>query len=300
MQISRLFATVYILLNKKKVTAKELASYFEVSVRTIYRDIDTLSASGIPIYTSKGKNGGVSLLENFVLDKSLLSDQEQDEVLMSLQSLSSLDVPDVDPLLNKLKTLFSKQSTSWIDIDFSHWGSSDIDRQKFTSLKIAILNQTPVTFDYYSSYGEKTERSVEPLKIFFKGQSWYLYGYCRLKKDLRLFKITRMKDLTPLNETFEREIPDDIGHNFQSKHARDVTLVIKFDEKIAYRVYDEFDPTCIQKHEDGCFTVTVTFPENEWVYGYILSYGCHAEVLAPIHIREIIKRKFEEGLKKYL
>ncbi|WP_239984940.1 helix-turn-helix transcriptional regulator [Sporolactobacillus pectinivorans] len=219
---------------------------------------------------------------------------------MSLQSLRALEVPDVDSVLNKLSALFNKQSTNWIDVDFSHWGSSGNERQKFTVLKRAILNQTPVTFDYFSSYGEKTERTVEPLKILFKGQSWYLYGYCRMKKDLRLFKITRMKNLKPLNEIFEREIANDIEQYFKSKHARDVTLVIKFDEKVAYRIYDEFDPTCIRKHEDGYFTVAVIFPEDEWVYGYILSYGCYAEVLEPIHIREIIKRKFEEGLKKYL
>lgn len=300
MHMNRLFAIIYILLDKKQVTAKELSAYFEVSVRTIYRDINTLSASGIPIYTNKGKGGGIRLLENFVLNKSLLSDQEQNEVLMSLQSLRALEVPDVDSVLNKLSALFNKQSTNWIDVDFSHWGSSGNERQKFTALKRAILNQTPVTFDYFSSYGEKTERTVEPLKILFKGQSWYLYGYCRMKKDLRLFKITRMKNLNPLNEIFEREIANDIEQYFKSKHARDVTLVIKFDEKVAYRIYDEFDPTCIRKHEDGYFTVTVTFPEDEWVYGYIMSYGCYAEVLEPIHIREIIKRKFEEGLKKYL
>lgn len=297
--MNRLFAIVYLLLDKKKLTAKELSAQFEVSVRTIYRDLDLLSASGIPIYTNRGKGGGIRLLENFVFNKSLLTEQEQNEVLMSLQSLSALKVPDVDPVLNKLSTLFSKQSANWIDIDFSHWGNSEDEKQRFAELKAAIVTRRFVIFDYFSSYNEKTRRKVEPLKIVFKGQNWYLYGYCHLKQDFRIFKITRMKNLNALNQTFEREVPNDIWSQFKSDQLSKVTLKIKFDEAVAYRIYDEFAPTCIQKHEDGNFTVTVTFPENKWVYGYILSYGCHAEVLEPKRIRELIITKFKEGFNRY-
>ncbi|MET1249454.1 YafY family protein [Sporolactobacillus sp. STCC-11] len=297
--MNRLFAIVYLLLDKKKVTAKELSAHFDVSIRTIYRDLDLLSASGIPIYTDRGKGGGIRLLENFVFNKALLSDQEQNEVLMSLQSLSALKVPDVDSVLNKLSTLFSKQSANWIAIDFSHWGNSEDEKRRFAELKAAIVTRRFVIFDYFSSYNEKTRRAVEPLKIVFKGQSWYLYGYCRLKQDFRIFKITRMRNLNTLNQSFEREVPNDIWSQFKSDQTREVTLKIKFDKAVAYRIYDEFDPTCIQKHEDGNFTVTVTFPENEWVYGYILSYGCHAEVLEPKRIRELIITKFKEGANRY-
>ncbi|MCO7125364.1 YafY family transcriptional regulator [Sporolactobacillus shoreicorticis] len=300
MQINRLFAIVYRLLDKKKVTAKELASEFEVSVRTIHRDLELLSASGIPIYTDRGKGGGIRLLENFVLNKSLLSEQEQNEVLMSLQSLSALNVPNTDRVLNKLSAFFNKQSANWIAIDFSQWGSSDDEQRKFTELKAAILKHQLVTFDYFSSYSEKTQRKAEPLKIIFKGQNWYLYGYCQLKQDFRLFKITRMKNLNTLGQIFEREVPNDIWSKFKSDQVPKVTLKIEFDEAVAYRIYDEFDPTCIRKHEDGNFTVTVTFPESEWVYGYILSYGRHAEVLEPKHIRKFIKTRFKEGLNRYL
>lgn len=300
MQINRLLEIVYILLSKKTVTAKELSEHFEVSIRTIYRDVDTLSAAGIPIYTNKGKGGGISMIDNYVLNKSMLSDQEQNEILMSLQSLNAVKVPDIESVLNKLSVLFNKQGMNWIDVDFSNWSSDDSEKEKFNMLKIAILSRTIVTFDYFSSYGEKTERNVEPTKLIFKGRSWYLYGFCKEKKDFRIFKITRIKNLCHLNETFKRDIPKDIWSNFQSCNNRMITLVLKIEDKMAYRIYDEFEQDCIQKNEDGSFNVTVTFPEDEWVYGYILSYGNFAEVLEPKHIREIIKRKFEEGLKKYL
>jgi len=301
MQINRLFEIVYILLDKKTITAKELSEHFEVSVRTIYRDIDTLSIAGIPIYTSKGKGGGISLIENFILNKSVLSDKEQNEILMSLQSLNAMKFLDVEPVLKRLSTIFNKEGTSWIDVDFSQWGSNDGEKEKFNILKSAILSKRLVSFDYFSSYGEKTLRTVEPLKLIFKGQGWYLYGFCRLKWKFRIFKITRIKTLNLLDEAFNRDIPIDIwGEGDKSYKDKMVTLILKIDDRMSYRLYDEFEQENIKKNSDGSFTATITFPESDWIYGYVMSYGEYAEVIEPKEIREIIKRKFKEGLKKYL
>lgn len=301
MQINRLFEIVNILLNKKLVTARELSEHFEVSQRTIYRDIDTLSASGIPVYTNKGKGGGISLLDNYVLNKSILSDKEQVDILSSLQGLNALDVPDVEPVLNKLAIMFHKNSSSWIDVDFSHWGSNSDEREKFNLFKTAILNSNIVALDYYSSYGEKTNRIIEPLKLMFKGHGWYIYGFCRTKDDYRMFKVTRIKNPEILNESFKRYIPDDIWGNpdmdFSNKM---INLVLKIEPNMAYRIYDEFDNEYIVANPDGSFTVAITVPEDEWIYRYIMSYGNNAEVLEPRHIRDNVKIKLEEGLKKYL
>lgn len=301
MQINRLFEMIYILLDKKTITAKELAQQFEVSVRTIYRDIDILSAGGIPIYTNKGKGGGISLMDDFVLNKSMLSATEQNEILMSLQSLHAVKVPEIDKVLTKLRTIFNKQVINWIDVDFSHWGSNDSEREKFDILKAGILRATIVSFDYCSSDGEKNKRIVEPVKLVFKGRSWYLYGYCQTKGGFRIFKITRIKNIHSSTEEFTRKISDDIwGEPQQSYNEGMITLILRIDARMEYRVYDEFDQDLIVKNTDGSFTVSVTFPENEWVYGYVLSYGNYAEVLEPQHIREIVKKKFQDGLQRYL
>ena len=300
MQINRLFEIVYILLDKKTITAKELSEHFEVSVRTIYRDIETLSIAGIPVYTNKGKGGGISLIENFVFNKSVLSEKEQNEILMSLQSLNAMKFLDVEPVLKRLSTIFNKESTNWIDVDFTQWGSDDSEKEKFNVIKTAIISTKIVSFDYFSSYGEKTLRTVEPLKLIFKGQGWYLYGFCRLKSQFRIFKITRIKNINLLNDIFKRDIPMDIwGEGDKSYKNKRVTLVLRIDEKMAYRLYDEFYQEDIKKNLDGSFTATVTFPEGDWIYGYVMSYGEYAEVIEPKDIRKIIKRKFEQGLKKY-
>lgn len=300
MQINRLLEIVYILLDKKQVTAKQLAEQFQVSQRTIYRDIDALSAAGIPVYTNKGKGGGIRLLDQFVLGKSMLSDKEQMDILSSLQGLNALNVPDVEPVLNKLAAIFNKNSTSWIDVDFSRWGSDSTEQEKFNMLKAAILNRNVVTFDYFSSYGEKTERIVEPVKLIFKGQGWYIYGFCRWKNDFRMFKVTRIKNLICSMETFSREIPGDIWNDSLDMNNRTVKLVLKIESRMAYRVYDEFDQDSIAKNPDGSFVVQVNYIEDEWVYGYILSYGNDAEVIEPEHVRDIIQKKLEASLRKYL
>lgn len=301
MQINRLFEIVYILFEKKTITARELAEHFEVSQRTIYRDVDTLSIAGIPIYTSKGKGGGISILPQFVLNKSVLSDTEQNDILSALQSLNALNVPNIDPVLNKLATLFKKNNTSWIDVDFSHWGSDDSEREKFKLLKNAIFGRKIIEFDYYSSYGEKSARLVEPLKLVFKGQGWYLYGYCRLKKDYRMFKVTRIKKLLSSDEGFNRDIPQDILSASDDSYIRKmITLVLIIDGNMAYRVFDEFCTEDIESNIDGSFTIRTTIPESDWIYGYVMSYGEYAEVLEPKHIRDVIVSKYERGLKKYL
>ncbi|WP_055109294.1 helix-turn-helix transcriptional regulator [Paenibacillus ihumii] len=300
MQINRLLEIVYILLEKKQVTAKQLAEQFEVSQRTIYRDIDTLSAAGIPVYTNKGKGGGIRLLDQFVLGKSMLSDKEQVDILSSLQGLNALNVPDVEPVLNKLAAIFNKNSTSWIDVHFSRWGSDAAEQERFNLLKTAILSRNIVTFNYYSSNGEKTERRVEPLKLIFKGQGWYIYGFCRLKNDFRMFKVSRIKNAACSKETFAREVPKDIWDYPSSMNHRKVELVLRIESRMAYRVYDEFDQEGITKNPDGSFIVKVNYVEDEWVYGYIMSYGQDAEIIEPKHVRDIIRERLEASLRKYL
>ena len=298
MQVNRLFEIVYILLNKKYTTAKELAEHFEVSVRTIYRDIDVLCQSGIPIYTSKGKGGGIGLLENFVLNKSVLSKVEQEDILSALQGLSATNYPDLDKVLNKLSNLFGTKQNNWIEVDYSDW--SDNQKEKFNQIKTAVLQKKVLQFDYYSTYGERTRRETEPFQLWFKNRTWYLKAYCRAKSDLRTFKLNRMKNLNVLNDTFTREMPlDQPGMLNVASVTNMVTIKMKISATQAYRVYDEFDENQIHKEKKDSFIVTFSFPEDEWVYGYILSFGNYAEVLEPVRIREIIKNRLQETLSIY-
>ena len=299
MQVNnRLFEIVYILMQKKKITAKELADKFEVSIRTIYRDIEILSRANIPIYTIKGKDGGIGLLDEYVLNKTILSEKEQNQILFALQGMKKVVGEDEKDILEKLSILFNKKVNDWIKIDFSNWGKDKTQKERFEMIKTAILNKNKIEFTYYNSNGNKSKRIVEPLQIWFKDKSWYLISYCKLKEDYRIFKIARIKEIKILEEHFERELPKEKKE--EKYKLKNILLELEINKEMAYRVYDEFESKEISKKENGNFIVKVEYPENEWVYGYILSFGEHIKVLSPDKAKNIIKYKLEKTLKNYL
>ena len=299
MQVNnRLFEIVYILMQKRKVTAKELADKFEVSTRTIYRDIEILSGANIPVYATKGKDGGIELLEEYVLNKTILSEEEQNQILFALQGMRKVSGQNERDVLQKLSTLFNKKINDWIKIDFSNWGNSNLQEERFEMIKAAILNKKQIEFIYYNSNGDETKRIVEPLQIWFKDKSWYLIAYCRTKQDYRIFKITRIKKIKVFEDHFERELPQEKKE--EKYDFKIISLELEINKEMAYRVYDEFENNEITKKEDGNFIVKVKYPDNEWVYGYILSFGEYVKILSPDRAKTIVKNKLEKTLKNYL
>ena len=297
MKINRLFEIVYLLLERKNITAKELAEKFEVSVRTIYRDVEILSSAHIPIYANKGKGGGISLLEDFVLDKTILSEEEQNQILVALQGMEKIGVQNGQTFLDKMSGFFQKSKTNWIDVDLSSWGSMDGNNQSFALVKEAVLACKVLQFVYFNSNGEEKMRTAEPLQIYFKDKAWYLKAFARDRQDYRFFKIARMRNIEILEENFEREVPQTIQ---REPAFKTVKLVLEISRKMAYRVYDEFEQETINQKANGDFLVQVEFPENDWVYGYILSFGEYAKVIAPEYVRTEIRRKLKRNLRNYL
>lgn len=293
MPIGRHFEIVYLLLNKKTMTAGELARHFEVSTRTIYRDIDTLSAAGIPVYSSKGKGGGISLMEGYVFNSSLLSSQEQVDILTALQSLTAARVPETDEVLAKLGRLFKKEINNWIEVDFSPWGGEETQKQLFPLLRRAIAAHLVISFRYYSSSGKQSVRCVEPLQLLFKNKYWYLIGYCRKSLDYRVFKISRMRDFALAEQTFEPKAAPQIAvEDNIMQNAVKATLTIS--AAGAYRVYDEFSEDQIAAGEDGSFRVTAELPSGEWLYGYLLSFGTLLEGVGPEDLRQSLIAHLEK------
>jgi predicted DNA-binding transcriptional regulator YafY len=303
MQIERLFRIIYYLLDKKNVTAKELADYLEVSKRTVFRDIDILSLSGIPVYAGKGNKGGIRLMDNFVLNKSVITEREQNEILSALQGLSTVKTEETEQVLQKLSSFFNKASPNWFEVDFSSWGDGS-GISDFANIKTAIFDKRIIEFDYFNTYGEKRHRRVEPIQLWFKSKAWYLKGFCLEKQGVRLYKLSRTKNLIVTGDIFsERNLvnPDeDLDNGIRQKYADNaVTLVMKISPEMTYRVYDYYGEEDIIKNDDGSLTVTQREPEDNGMYGFILSFGEYAEVLEPEHIRDIIKEKALKISKKY-
>lgn len=300
MQISRLFQIIYMLLKKKSITARELAEHLEVSTRTIYRDIDALCQAGIPVYSSQGKGGGIALMDNFVLDKSLFSEMEQNKILLALQSLSAVGYPELDDVLSKLSSIFQKNNDSWIEIDFSSWGNDKKQKKVFRLLRNSILEKRVIIFSYFSATGEKSERYVEPLKLLFKNSAWYLQGYCLKRMECRTFKITRMTDIHITEKSCTHQNLEEINNNLVLETTvKHIHLNLKISSEGGYRVYDDFNEEDITKNEDGSYIVTASLPEGEWIYNYLLSFGSMLEVIEPQNIRDEITNRLNDILNKY-
>ena len=297
MKNNRLFKILYYVLEKGKVTANELAEKFEVSIRTIYRDIDVLSSAGIPIYATQGKGGGIEIADDFVLKKSFFSKNEQEQILIALKGLELTNKGCENKLLTKLTALFKTKNTNWIEVDFINWQRSKSYDELFKDIKSAIINKNIVSFTYFSSNKKETSREVKPIRLLFKGWDWYVYAFCLSRNDFRYFKLSRIKEFEILSNTFEDDF-DNIVLKKEMEYEETVFVKVKFDRKMAFRVYDEVSGD-IEEDEDGNLYATVELPNDYNLYNYIFSYGDAAEVLEPKEIRDKIKNIINFMNKKY-
>jgi predicted DNA-binding transcriptional regulator YafY len=305
MKIDRLLAITTILMNKGSVTARDLAERFEVSTRTVYRDVDVLSAAGVPVFTNKGSGGGISLMEGYAFDRMLLSGQESESILLALQTLQAARYPEIGLILEKLGALFKNSSiTNWVDVDFSPWGSGTEEGEKFNLIRQGILKRNSLQFDYVGTGGHRSARSANPMRLQFKGKAWYLWAWCKSKKDFRSFRITRMRNVKLLSETFEpKTIIEECREDIESgtDNYRPMTkLWLKFKLRAEHRLYDDYDDEMIKHNHDGTMEIILHFPEDEWVYGYLLSFGPDLEVIEPGHIRKVLLERMQETIKYYI
>lgn len=257
-------------------------------------------------------------MDTFVLDKSLLTAEEQKEILSALETMKPFTENHTEKLLMKLKGIFSSPEarTDWLEVDFSRWGKKTGDTEKFNLLKSCILKRQPVAFVYSGTSGKTENRQAYPLKLVFKKNTWYLQGFCPDKNDYRTFKLNRLRELSVLPGNFEDKyrpplldtpeyVPENPATNpadttMQNPPVPVISLTLQFSPEVAYRVYDEFEPEEIKRNDDGSFTVEVSYPETDWVYGYILSFGSTVTVISPRKAAEIIKSRSEKIFQKYL
>lgn len=302
MKIDRMIYILLALLNKEQVTAVELAEHFQVSARTIYRDIEALNMAGVPIYSQQGAGGGFSILRNYKLDKQLLKEEEASSIITALKAMTTtVDDIGLNNIIEKITAITkpSKEvSRKELILDFSPWGSSKKHKGKLDMIKRAIEENKVLSFKYTDYNSVNTQRVVEPVNLIFKGYSWYLYAYCRSKESTRIFRLSRMMDLEMLEEVYQlREellIKKDeitMWMNNLSTNTHTIKLKMKFSPNVRVKVLDYFDEEQIEIMSEGYIKVETVYPDDEWIYGFILSFGADVEVLEPQYIRDIIKEK---------
>ncbi|MEG1906382.1 MAG: YafY family protein [Gordonibacter sp.] len=299
MQQARLFEIIYLLMERSPRTTGELARRLEVSARTVRRDVDALSATGVPVYMTRGKGGGVHLMDGYVLNKSLISDQEQDDILAALSALETTGAVDSRTTSERIARLFQRESTDWLDIDFSFWGAPPEYKQAFETIRHAICTHSLLRFGYYDASGNQTDRIVEAVRLVFKESNWYLQAFCLKRNDWRIFKLFRIdwRTMEVLPERFEpRTPPVAFGQSGLSGATR---LVLLFEQGSEHRVREEFAPDSITWREDGRLVVTLDSRLDQRTRFYLLSYGADLEVLEPEEVRQWLRGQAERIVKTY-
>lgn len=310
MKLDRLLAIVMLLINRKHINAKELAEYFEVSQRTIYRDIDAINQAGIPIVSYMGADGGFGIMENFKIDKNFLDEAEINTITTALRNINStVSNKKISNTLEKLECLKHKNGENdkyinklSINIDYNNWNSNNTDKQKLKILNKAIDEKRIINFDYINTKGEYIHRIVEPFSLLLKDFSWYLHGYCHIKEDYRIFKVKRIHKLNITYDLYSRDIPllemlDYQEEWYKDKPVHNITL--KFAPNAKTRVVDSFNEEQIQFNDDGTTIVNFKFPEDDWLFELILGFGSYVEVIEPAYLRNLIRKKANEIFNIY-
>ena len=284
MQESRLFKIIYYLMENGKSTAPELAEKLEVSIRTIYRDIDIISSVGVPIYVTTGRNGGIQIDDSFVLDRLILSDKEKEDIITALKSVSIVDDRNSDTL-SKLSAIFNTKNEDWLEVDFSRWGNKAQDNTMFQKLKEAIISRKMLCIVYANTRGEVIERVICPLKMVYKAKNWYIKSFCMNKSDFRIFKLTRIIQARDMEKNFS---PMEFPQEKKEMKVNYENVILRFPQRMAYRIYDEFEVDEIHQDDNGDFIICAPMPIDEWLIGYLLSFGSKVCIIEPKYLKKIV------------
>lgn len=300
MRLSRMLGITTALLSHENVTAKKLAQQYEVSVRTIYRDIEALSEAGVPVYMRQGRGGGISLMEDYTVSRAILSDEEAQHLILALQAMGATNFSDNRILIDKIKSIFKKGDTSsWVEIEFANWSNTEREKTKFFTIKNALHESHVLEIEYITASGQRGIRDICPIKVIFKSRAWYLSAYCLKRKDMRLFRLSRIIKVRNTHKNFDpSSLPEE--KLWEGKWEQDIiSLHLRFKPNALYRLYDEFDEDMLEINPDGSIDVKVCYPRDEWVYSFILSLGDSVEVISPHHIRSEILRRTLSMAAKY-
>lgn len=294
MQESRLFKIIYYLMENGKSTAPELAEKLEVSIRTIYRDIDIISSVGVPIYVTTGRNGGIQIDDSFVLDRLILSDKEKEDIITALKSVSIVDDRNSDTL-SKLSAIFNTKNEDWLEVDFSRWGNKAQDNTMFQKLKEAIISRKMLCIVYANTRGEVIERVICPLKMVYKAKNWYIKSFCMNKSNFRIFKLTRIIQARDMEKNFD---PMEFPQEKKEMKVNYENVILRFPQRMAYRIYDEFEVDEIHQDDNGDFIICAPMPIDEWLIGYLLSFGSKVCIIEPKYLKKIVYNEAKKICKR--
>ena len=300
MKIDRLIGILSILLQEEKTTAPELAERFEVSRRTINRDIEDLCKAGIPIRTAQGTGGGISIMDGYRMDRTILTSKDMQMILAGLRSLDSVSGSSYySQLMEKIQTGSSEfiSGRGSMLIDLSSWYKGSL-APKIEVIQSAIESRHLIRFEYFAPSGE-SDRRIEPYYLVFQWSSWYVWGWCLERKDYRLFKLSRIDKVAEIDKEFicrNAPMPD---LSTEKIFPGGIKVKALFTPDMKWRLVEEFGPHCFTENDDGRLLFTADYTDMENLVTWLMTFGAKAEVIEPAEARDIIRRNAVETLKIY-
>jgi predicted DNA-binding transcriptional regulator YafY len=302
MKLERLISMIYKLLNHEVLSASMLAEEFQVSQRTIYRDIDVICAAGFPVISYQGNKGGYGMMDGYKMDKSLLGSYDVDSLITVLSSLSTVfEDKRAQGTIERLQTVGTEHQTPSLAVDFE---TRCTDPDALRHLRTGITERKIVRFDYINAKNELTTRDMEPVRLHFKYGNWYIYGFCRTRRDYREFRLSRMMNLFLAQETFQphHEVPKEAALSNSGWQDQVSDVAFRVGPNALAEAMDHFHQADKQFHDDGSMTMRIPVYqplEARWLWSLLLSLGSGVEVLEPLELRGILKEQLQNALQLY-
>lgn len=298
MKIDRLIAIMNYLLRHGKTSAQKLSEEFEVSVRTIVRDMETLGHAGIPIQSTCGADGGYSIIDTYVMDRKVISRQDYDHIITALYALlSAYADKGIEQTMDKLLPFYANKEHP-VRLDFSV-ANEKCDINAFIKiLEGAIRQQRTVTFRYTNNENMVKQIEVEPVRLEFKWYSWYLIAFHPGHQDYCMFKLVRMEDIAVLEkENTVNHVERDIVLQDERKG---ITVTLRGNAVIRSKCREYLNGEVTKEYQNGDFEFRFSVPESEvYWYGVILSFGNNVTILEPQSVIERILATCDEVRKHY-
>ena len=305
MKIDRLLGILTVLLQNDLTTAGKLASRFEVSARTINRDVEDLCKAGIPLVTLQGKGGGIRIADGYKIDKTLFTTREMQAILDGLKSLESISKNDQYSIM--AEKIYGKREATTQDmydskghilIDLASYYKGSLV-PKIEMIKSAIESSSMINFLYYSTTGENN-RTIEPYLIIFQWSGWYLYGFCTLRNEFRLFKLNRLMNLNITDEKFIKKTVPKINMDIDQIYKNHIILVADFSPKVKWRLVDEYGVDSFKQTEQGKLRFTGEFANMEFLLTWLMGYGDDVTIISPSEVLEEYLKRIESIRNRYL
>lgn len=308
MKIDRMLTIIVMLLNRKRTSAKELSEKFEISVRTVYRDIEAINQAGIPVISYPGNNGGFGIVDNYKLSHQVLTINNLCSMLSALKGINStLEDIELESSIEKLRNIIPQDKAQDLDLHMEQiiiamqpWAFNAKQKQQVKVIQQAISKLQLISITYRNYSSQASSRQIEPMSLIFKGYTWYLFAYCHLKADFRVFRLSRIIKLKVEEGTFIRK--EKSYHDMEAaneKQSTSTNITLKFSAQVRSRVEDVFNEQDIKLLSNGYTIVTAQFVDQDWVFTLILSFGEFVEVLGPEPVRQTIATRIGLMNKHY-